>query len=180
MNRKFFTLLALAGLSALCACSGLDSNTDDLAEPAVFVATDAVACGSAGSTPIVLEVMGVRVTQNGPVVDPQGPQRVSVDGVVTGLAAGQSVYGLFIDDDVDCPIVNWAELTAVAGDGSFTLSLDAATSNGVFINDFRVVAVTGPSGATPSCSAAGDCVQLTVGGTGQSVSGLSNAVGVRL
>lgn len=180
MNRKLLASIALAALTALTACSGLDSNTNDLPAPAAFAATDAVACGTAGSTVVVLDVVGVHVTENGPIVDPQGPDRVAVNGVVTGLAAGQSVYGLLIDDQVDCPIANWSELTAVAADGSFTLSVRAATMTGIFIENFRVIAVTGPAGATPTCSAAGDCIELSVGGAGQSVSGLSNAIGVRL
>ena len=180
MIRKLLALLALAALAALPACTGLDSDSDELPSPAIFAATPAAACGTPGAASIVLDPIGVHVTENGPIEVPSGPGRVDVSGVVTGLPAGQSIYGVVVDDDLDCPLTSWSEITAVAADGSFTMTLGITTPTGRLVERFRVLALAGPAGATAACGASGDCVELQAGGASTPASGISNAIGVRL
>ncbi len=169
---RFLLPLAAMAATLLTGCSSLDTNNSSLPIPAIHVGAAAQACGTAGATAITLDAVGTLVTENFPQTGVR--HRVEVPGVVTGLAAGESVYGLLIDPTFTCPIAARVEL-APAADGTFTVLLSTTG-----LQQFRVIAISGPAGATVDCPTAGDCVQLNVAGTITDVTGLSNSVTVRL
>jgi hypothetical protein len=179
MIRKLLLPAVLLSLALLPGCEGLE-NDDELTEPSIFQAEEPATCGTAGTTPIELTLLDTQVVESQSAADADwsllGPHRVIVSGFVTGLPAGHSIYGLVLDDDVDCPVTFTREQAVVGADGSFTLTLRISTPTNLLIERFRVIAVSGPAGGAAGCSAAGDCIEIS----GAPVGGLSNAIGVRI
>ena len=170
--------LGLAAAGALLSCKpGVSSDPAHLDAPAIFVAQAARACGTAGSTAVSIDPVGTRVVLGVPQSQPpagSSTNRVYVPGSVPALAAGESVYAAVLEPEDDCPIDGFVEVTPAA-DGTFTAVVDPAT-----LLNFRIVAMTGPTGATVTCDAATGCVQLDVAGTTVTVSGMSQTIGVKL
>lgn len=166
--------VALAAAALMLGCSGLDTNNDNLPPPAIFAAAQPGACGTAGSTAIALDLTSVQIVEGFPQTSQQGANRVTVRGTVTGLAASDALFALVVDSDLTCPIARQAAVTPAA-DGSFTAIVGIAE-----LQEFRVVVVAGPVGATVLCADASDCLQMDNAGTVVSVSGISNSAGVRL
>lgn len=176
-------LLSTASLllaSALLGCNdGIDTGSDSLPIPAIAAADAPEACATPGGASIVLDMFATEVFENLPQSSTLGPHQVEISGVITGLAAGHTAYGLVIDDSAICPVISSLDL-AISADGAFTKRLRISTSSGLLVTDFRVIVVTGPAGASPSCGGTGECLQLDVGGAPTGLGGISNAIGVRL
>jgi hypothetical protein len=177
-NLRLLSLFASTVALALClaACKGLDSSQQD--ENGVFIgdADAAPTCGNPAQS-ITLDVRGAQMLENWPLPDlpDQATNVARVSGVASGLAAGQSVYLVVVDDVADCPVAHWQEVVPDAS-GSFTGVVEIDLPNGFVIDRFRVQAIAGPAAATAGCNAAGDCIELTAGGTQTNPSAGSNAI----
>jgi hypothetical protein len=179
--RRFLTFLSAAALAAGLACSsGISDDASDLPLPAIFAADAPETCGDAGATAITLDPLSVVVTESDPLPSSTIRHHVTVTGVISGLAAGSAVYGVIVDDELACPVISQRPLP-IAADGVFTAELPVADASGQrIVQDFRILVVTGAPGATFSCPADQDCLRLMVGATEGAMTGLSNAIGVRL
>lgn len=153
MCRPVLVLCAIALVSTLAGCSGLDVSNADLPTPSIAQGSAPAVCGSpAGAATMTLSDVLTRVTLDAPATTPRN--RVDVAGTSSGLDPAAVVVLFLLPISTDCPAYTQTTV-ALQADGSFTGTLDLTS-----VQKVRVVAIAAPAGAVVSCTSLDSCISV--------------------